>query len=101
VHAQQHDIIDRWEGNPIITPNDLPFSCLNIMNAGATIYQGQTILLIRVELMNGQSVLMAARSKDGIHFVIDDEPILTPATDGEFAEFEETGVEAKIANAFP
>ena len=93
MHVQNHDIIDRWEGNPIITPSDLPFSCLNILNAGAAMYKGLTILLIRVELMNGQSVLMAGRSKDGVHFVIDDEPILTPATEGEFREFEETGVE--------
>ncbi len=90
---QSHDIIDRWEGNPIITPNDLPFSCLNILNAGATIFKGQTILLVRVEMMNGQSVFMVARSKDGYHFMIDEEPILAPATEGEFREFEESGVE--------
>jgi len=30
-----YDIVHRWEGNPIITIDDLPFRCIDICNAGA------------------------------------------------------------------
>jgi predicted GH43/DUF377 family glycosyl hydrolase len=90
---QSHDLIERWEGNPIIMPTDLSFPCLNILNAGAVVYKDETILLVRVETMKGQSVFVAGRSRDGIHFTIDDHPILAPAEEGEFAEFETEGVE--------
>lgn len=88
-----HDVIERWEGNPIITAKDLNFPCLNILNAGVASYRGHIILLVRVETMRGQSVFVAARSKDGIHFIFDDKPILSPAVEGEFKEFESEGVE--------
>jgi len=93
IHVNTHDIIERWEGNPIITSKDLSFACLNILNAGAVHYRGQTILLVRVETMRGQSVFVVARSKDGMHFALEEKPILTPAANGEFKEFEAEGVE--------
>lgn len=87
------DIIKRWDGNPVITYESLHFPCLNIMNAGAAKYNDQIILLIRVETMQGYSVFVAGRSPDGIHFILDKEPVMEPAVSGIFAKFENRGVE--------
>lgn len=72
---------------------DLHFPCLNIMSAGTAKFKGQYILLIGIETMRGNSVFAAARSSDGFHFVVDKEPIMVPATKGEFQQYEEYGVE--------
>lgn len=87
------DIIKRWEGNPVINYEDLNFPCLNILNAGVTKYNDQFILLIRVETMKGYSVFVAGRSPDGLHFLLDKNPIMEPAVSGIFAKFEDRGVE--------
>ncbi|MFC2140365.1 glycoside hydrolase family 130 protein [Candidatus Auribacterota bacterium] len=87
------DVVHRWKRNPIITPEDLSFSCLNIVNAGAVKTAKEYILLVRVETMKGYSVLVVARSLDGIHFILDKKPLLKPAPKGSFSEYEAQGVE--------
>jgi predicted GH43/DUF377 family glycosyl hydrolase len=87
------DIIHRWEGNPIISTDDIPFSCLNIYNAAVAKWNGNYILLIRVEDMQGHSVFVRAQSKDGVHFDIDAKPIMEPALEGPFSLFEKNGIE--------
>ncbi|MBN1492766.1 MAG: glycoside hydrolase family 130 protein [Candidatus Omnitrophica bacterium] len=87
------DVIHRWEGNPVISLEKLPFTCLNIMNAGAVQCGDEYILLVRVETMRGHSVFLVARSQDGIHFECDDKVLMEPAKDGQFAIYEERGVE--------
>lgn len=86
------DIVHRYEENPIIVLKDLSFSCLNIMNAGAVKYNGEYLLLVRIETLKGVSVLFLARSKDGIRFKIEEEPIMTPSNDEEYHKFESQGV---------
>lgn len=86
------DIIHRHSGNPIIKLDDLSFSCLNIMNAGAVKFDGQYVLLVRIETMRGHSVFVVARSTNGTNFTLDKEPIMTPAKEGIFSRFEEQGV---------
>ena len=86
------DIIHRYERNPIIELEDLSFSCLNIMNAGAVKFGDKYILLVRIETMRAHSIVVAARSEDGVKFVLDEEPILTYDKDGPLKEFEEQGV---------
>jgi len=87
------DIVTRWEGNPTITPEDIPFPCNTVFNAGAARPGGEYVLLLRVEDLEGKSVFALARSEDGYHFRIEDEPVMTPATDGEFAIYERKGIE--------
>ncbi|MBU1084444.1 MAG: glycoside hydrolase family 130 protein [Candidatus Omnitrophica bacterium] len=86
------DIIHRYEKNPIIKLEDLSFTCLNIMNAGAVKIGKQYLLLVRIETMKGHSIFTVARSTNGRNFELDKEPIMVPSEEGEFKKFEEQGV---------
>ena len=88
-----HDLVYRFEGNPIITADDLPFPCLGLHNAGAVKIGETYILLLRVEDMRGRSFFAVARSEDGYRFVVDEKPVLLPAKKGPFAVYEELGIE--------
>ena len=60
------DLFVREPGNPIIRATDLPFTANTVFNAGALTFEGETLLLLRVEDRRGISHLTAARSADGI-----------------------------------
>jgi predicted GH43/DUF377 family glycosyl hydrolase len=69
------DLFERFDGNPILTPDDWPYPVNSVFNAGATRVDGQTLLLVRVEDRTGMSHLCAARSDDGVtDWRIDPEP---------------------------
>ncbi|MHC4457268.1 MAG: glycoside hydrolase family 130 protein [Planctomycetota bacterium] len=89
-----YDIIQRWEGNPIITIEDIPFPCNTVFNAACAKYNGQYILLLRVEDLTGCSVFALARSTDGYHFELELQPVMTPCMEeGCFKEYEKKGIE--------
>ena len=71
----------RHPGNPILTRKDWPYSINSVFNAGATLLQdGTTLLLCRVEDRRGLSHLCAARSRNGVDgWQIDREPTLMPS----------------------
>lgn len=87
------DVIHRWEGNPIVSLEDIPFGCNTVFNAAAVKFEGQYLLLVRVEDQRGRSIFALARSDDGYRFVVEDEPVMTPAEEGEFATYEACGIE--------
>jgi predicted GH43/DUF377 family glycosyl hydrolase len=87
------DVVRRWEGNPTLTAEDIPFPCNTVFNAGAVKIDGEYILLIRVEDLRGHSVLALARSEDGYHFAVQDEPVMVPCREGEFGVYERKGIE--------
>lgn len=60
-----YDVIQRWQGNPLLTIEDIPFPCNTVFNAACAKYNGQYILLLRVEDLTGRSVFALARSNDG------------------------------------
>jgi len=73
------ELFTRHADNPIITAADLPYAANTVFNAGATIRDGETLLLMRVEDRRGLSHLTAARSADGIGgWRIDPSPTLLP-----------------------
>ena len=75
-------IFQRYENNPIITVKDLPYPANTVFNAGATRFNGETVLLMRVEDRRGISHLTVARSRDGItQWQIDPRPTLIPDPD--------------------
>ncbi len=86
-------LVQRYEGNPILTKKDVPYAVETIHNAGATRFENFYILLFRSHLRNGRSIIGIARSEDGYNFIVDSEPFITPSTHGAFAGFEEYGVE--------
>ncbi|HDG98624.1 MAG TPA: glycosidase, partial [Desulfobacterales bacterium] len=64
----------RFEHNPILTREDIPYPCNTVFNAAACKFNGQYLLLLRVEDLRGHSHLTLARSDDGYHFEVDREP---------------------------
>ena len=36
----RYDVIRRWEGNPMITIEDIPFPCNTVFNAACAKYDG-------------------------------------------------------------
>lgn len=87
------DVIHRWEGNPIISLEDIPFRCNTVFNAAAVKIHNQYVLLIRVEDPRGRSIFAIARSEDGYRFVVDPEPVMTPTDEEPFATYEACGIE--------
>lgn len=75
-------LFQRASANPIITIADLPYSANTVFNPGAVRFEGETLLLLRVEDLRGISHLTVARSHDGIgDWRIDSEPSLRSAPD--------------------
>ncbi len=88
-----YDILHRFEGNPIIALEDIPFRCNTVFN-GAVVKRGNEYFqLLRVESQQGYSVFALARSKDGLHFTVEDKPVMEPARKGPFARYEKRGIE--------
>ncbi len=82
---KHHDepLLHRHPSNPILTSKDWPYSINSVFNAGATLLEdGTTLLLCRVEDRRGLSHLCAARSANGVDgWQIDPEPTLMPRAD--------------------
>jgi predicted GH43/DUF377 family glycosyl hydrolase len=51
------------------------------------------LLLMRIEGQRGYSFFALARSDDGLHFEVEDEPVLFPAKEGPFEVHESQGIE--------
>ncbi|HJO94980.1 MAG TPA: glycoside hydrolase family 130 protein [Victivallales bacterium] len=91
--AYERDILYRFEGNPIVTLEDIPFRANTVFN-GASIKKGDDYyLVLRVEGQQGHSFIALARSSDGLRFTVDDQPVMLPAESGEFAKYENRGIE--------
>ncbi len=60
------ELFRRYEGNPIITARDFPRMVNAVFNPGATVFEGRTLLLLRVEHRTGLSSLTVATSEDGL-----------------------------------
>ncbi len=89
---QSRDIVRRCKGNPIITPDDLSFRCSDICTAGAVKHDGEYILLVTIQSLEGYSSIYVARSIDGYTFDVADKPLLAPEREGPMAEFQGHGV---------
>lgn len=89
----KQDIVRRYPGNPILTKGAIPYPVETVHNAAVVKHGSEYIMLFRSHLRTGRSIIGLARSPDGFHFSADREPFLTPAPDGEFAAYEEFGVE--------
>jgi predicted GH43/DUF377 family glycosyl hydrolase len=73
--AQFRDLFIRHPENPIITARDLRYPANTVFNPGATLFDGGTLLLLRVEDRRGHSHLTVAKSRDGFgDWEIDDKP---------------------------
>jgi len=91
--SNEQPVIERYNGNPILTKTDIPYAVETVHNAGITRYNGQVIMLFRSHLRNGRSIIGIATSDDGFNFTVGPKPFMVPSTEGSFAEYEAYGVE--------
>ncbi len=85
--------INKFTENPILTVKDVPFRVNSIFNPGAIKIGNEYLLLCRVEMPNGRSSFVIAKSKDGKKFIVNDKPCLKPDDHGEFIKYAEWGIE--------
>ena len=87
------DLLHRWERNPILTVEDIPYRANTIFN-GTPIKVGKKYyLLVRVEGQQGYSFFSLATSGDGLHFELEPQPCMLPATKEPWATWEKRGIE--------
>ncbi|MBN2030666.1 glycosidase [bacterium] len=73
------ELFQRYSRNPILTVNDWPYPANSVFNCGAAYFDGETILLVRVEDLRGMSHLTVARSQNGVtSWQIDQKPTFLP-----------------------
>ncbi|MBL7074815.1 glycosidase [candidate division KSB1 bacterium] len=71
------ELFRRFDKNPILTPANWPYPVNAVFNPGATKLGNETLLLVRVEDMEGFSHLTVTRSEDGkTNWHIDSQPTL-------------------------
>lgn len=86
------DIVHRWEGNPVISPEDVPFRIADICNAGVVKVEDEYVLLITIQGLHGFYSIHTARSRDGYHFEFEDEPLMGPSGESPDPACDEEGV---------
>lgn len=86
-------VVRRYENNPILTPEDIPYPVETVHNAGMCKHEGRYIMLFRAHRANGRSILGLAESDDGYKFTPRPEPFMVPSREDPFAEYEAFGVE--------
>jgi len=85
--------VTRYEGNPILTKDDIPYQVQTVHNAGVVKFKGRYIMLFRSHLATGRSIIGLAESSDGFNFEAHPEPFMVPAKEPQFCQYEEYGVE--------
>lgn len=89
----RHSLIKRYENNPILKREDVPYPVATVHNAGVVKHNNRYIMLFRAHQHNGRSIIGRAESDDGFTFEVHSKPFMTPAEEGIFAEYETFGVE--------
>ncbi len=83
----------RYEKNPILSRDDVPYACNTVFNAAAVKFRGRYLLVLRVEDLAGRSHLTKAWSDDGYRFEVETLPWVLPTADPELEIYERYGLE--------
>jgi predicted GH43/DUF377 family glycosyl hydrolase len=86
-------LIKRFERNPILTRDDVPYPVATVHNAGVIKFGNRYMMLFRSHQYTGRSILGLAESDDGFQFRVRNKPFMMPAKEGIFSRYEEYGVE--------
>ena len=78
---EQKRIFTKYENNPVMSPAMMPKAVLYTFNPGAIQFGDETIMIMDVTTLDDIHRLWISRSKDGIHFTPDPEPLLMPPKD--------------------
>ena len=87
------DLLHRYEGNPVLTLEDMPWRCNSVFNGTPVKADGEYLMLLRIEGQHGRSFFALARSADGLDFRVDPHPCMMPADDEPWRAWEEFGIE--------
>jgi predicted GH43/DUF377 family glycosyl hydrolase len=87
------DLLHRWERNPILTLQDVPYRCNTVFNGTPVKIDGTYHMIVRVEGQQGYSFFALAHSGDGLHFEVEKNPCLLPANREPWKTWEENGIE--------
>jgi len=87
------DFVKRYENNPILTKDDVPYAVQTVHNAGVAKFRGRYMMLFRSHLDTGRSIIGLAESEDGFNFEVRPDPFMTPSKEPLFCDYEEYGVE--------
>ncbi len=71
-------LFTKYAGNPVLSAQDFPAEIMYTHNPGAIKFNGEYLLLVDAATGATPIVLWIARSKDGIHFTPDPEPVDWP-----------------------
>jgi predicted GH43/DUF377 family glycosyl hydrolase len=82
LHDDRRELFQRYAGNPIISGGDLPSIVNTVFNPGAVRFDGETLLLLRVEDRSGLSSFVVGTSSDGLtEWKIQPDRSMIPQTD--------------------
>ena len=82
------ELFRRYDGNPILTAADWPYTVNAVLNPGVTRFGDETLLLVRVEDRTGLSHLCVARSADGLtNWIIEPDRRLLPDVESQSERF--------------
>jgi len=82
------ELFTRYEGNPILRPENWSYKVGSVINPGAIRFRGKVLLLVRVEDRQGYSHLTKAVSEDGrTNWEIDPNPTLIARDESNEAVF--------------
>ncbi|GAG31128.1 unnamed protein product, partial [marine sediment metagenome] len=87
------EFVRRYEGNPILTKDDVPYPVETVHNAGVVKFNDKYIMLFRSHLATGRSIIGIAESDDGFNFQVRPEPFMVPSKEPVFSQYEEFSVE--------
>ncbi len=87
------DFVKRYDKNPILTKDDVPYAVQTVHNAGVAKFRGRYMMLFRSHLDTGRSIIGLAESDDGFNFKVRPQPFMTPSKEPPFCDYEEYGVE--------
>jgi len=76
--SDERQIVHRYESNPVVTVDMVPYECTKVYNAAACKFGDEYLLIVRADRPDGQQWLGLARSADGLSFTVEPEPLVTP-----------------------
>jgi beta-1,4-mannooligosaccharide/beta-1,4-mannosyl-N-acetylglucosamine phosphorylase len=74
------DVVKRYAKNPILTPKDVPYPCKQVYNSSAVKTDDGYVMVLRIDQRRPEPYLFLglARSKDGLKWTVDPNPLMLP-----------------------
>lgn len=87
----RQDVVVRYEGNPILEPKDMPAASCAVYNSGCVkTPEGDYVMASRVESPDKEQYTWVSRSRDGVSFTPDPEPVTFVCAAEEQEEYDRT-----------